>query len=91
MRCPLPLITAYILSASLAAGLTLASAQGTPPVAPAAAPPAASSPAPAAASSADNDAAAKHAKRTACLKDARAKKLVGVQRTAFVKQCVAAP
>ncbi len=39
----------------------------------------------------DNDAAAKHAKRTACLKEAKAKKLVGAQRTAFIKECMAKP
>ncbi|MEP6547327.1 MAG: hypothetical protein ABJD53_07650 [Gammaproteobacteria bacterium] len=44
-----------------------------------------------AAPSASGDAAAKHAKRTACLKDAKAKKLVGAAKTSFVKICVAAP
>jgi len=37
------------------------------------------------------DAAAKHAKRTACLKDAKAKKLVGAEKTSFLKNCLAAP
>jgi hypothetical protein len=37
------------------------------------------------------DAAAKHAKRTACLKDAKAKKLVGAEKTAFLRNCIAAP
>ena len=37
----------------------------------------------------DADAAARHAKRTACLKEARAKKLVGADRTTFVKNCLA--
>ena len=37
------------------------------------------------------DAAAKHAKRTACLKDAKSKKLVGAEKNAFVKNCTAAP
>jgi hypothetical protein len=37
------------------------------------------------------DAAAKHAKRTACLKDAKAKKLVGAEKTAFLKDCIAPP
>jgi hypothetical protein len=37
------------------------------------------------------DAAAKHAKRTACLKDAKAKKLVGAEKTAFLKNCIAPP
>jgi hypothetical protein len=36
------------------------------------------------------DAAAKHAKRTACLKDAKAKKLVGAEKTSFLKACLAA-
>lgn len=59
---------------------------GTAPEAPAAAvadTPGAASPA--------SDAAAKHAKRTACLKDAKAKKLVGADKTAFLKTCLAAP
>jgi len=52
------------------------------------APPAAkTAPAPAPPS---GDAAAKHAKRTACLKDAKAKKLVGGDKTAFLKNCIAA-
>lgn len=38
-----------------------------------------------------NDAAAKHAKRTACLKDAKTKKLVGAEKSAFLKDCIAAP
>jgi len=37
------------------------------------------------------DAAAKHAKRTACLKDAKTKKLVGAEKTSFLKNCIAAP
>jgi len=64
--------------------------------APAAATPAAVAP-PAAKTSAaqpaippSGDAAAKHAKRTVCLKDAKAKKLVGADKTAFLKNCIAA-
>jgi hypothetical protein len=38
-----------------------------------------------------SDAAAKHAKRTACLKDAKTKKLVGAEKTEFLKNCIAAP
>jgi hypothetical protein len=34
------------------------------------------------------DAAAKHAKRTACLKEIKAKKLVGAEKTAFLKSCI---
>jgi len=37
------------------------------------------------------DAAAKHAKRTVCLKDAKTRKLVGAEKTAFLKDCIAAP
>ena len=51
--------------------------------------PAAAKPAPAPAPS--GDAAAKHAKRTACLKDAKAKKLVGAEKTEFLRSCMAAP
>jgi hypothetical protein len=38
-----------------------------------------------------SDAAVKHAKRTACLKDAKTKKLVGADKTAFLKSCIDAP
>ena len=51
-------------------------------------PPGAAVPAVAAPSS---DAAAKHAKRTACLKSAKAKKLVGADKTSFLNACIAAP
>ena len=37
-----------------------------------------------------SEAAARHAKRTACLKQAKAKKLVGADRNSFVKDCLAA-
>ncbi len=37
-----------------------------------------------------SDAAERHAKLTACLKDAKSQKLVGPQKTAFVKECMAA-
>jgi hypothetical protein len=58
----------------------------------AAAAPAATPPPPAAATSnADNEAAARHAKRTACINQARAKKLVGAQKTAYIKGCIGAP
>jgi hypothetical protein len=54
--------------------------------------PAAAPPPPAAATSnADNEAAARHAKRTACINQARAKKLVGAQKTAYIKGCIGAP
>jgi hypothetical protein len=38
-----------------------------------------------------NDDAAKHAKRTACLREAKTKKLVGPDKTAFLKGCIGAP
>jgi hypothetical protein len=34
-------------------------------------------------------AAARHAKRTACLKEAKAKKLVGASKNAYVQDCLA--
>jgi hypothetical protein len=49
--------------------------------------PAASSP-PASASA--GDAAAKHAKRTTCLKESKARKLVGAEKTTFLKECIGA-
>jgi hypothetical protein len=49
-----------------------------------------SSAAPPSAAPPSGDAAAKHAKRTACLKDAKTKKLVGADKTAFLKSCIAA-
>jgi hypothetical protein len=55
-------------------------------------PAAAIPPGPAAgASNADNEAAARHAKRTACINQARAKKLVGAKKTAYIKGCIGAP
>jgi hypothetical protein len=60
--------------------------------APGAAVPGAATPAsPPAATPPPGDAAAKHAKRTACLKDAKAKKLVGAEKTAFLRDCIAPP
>jgi len=37
------------------------------------------------------DAAAKHAKRTACLKNAKGEKLVGAEKTSFIKRCIEVP
>ncbi len=39
----------------------------------------------------DSDAAARHAKRTVCLKEAKSRKLLGAQKSAFLKECFAAP
>jgi psiF repeat len=44
-----------------------------------------------AATAAADDAAAKHAKRTACLAQAKAQKLVGAEKTAYLKSCIDAP
>jgi hypothetical protein len=44
-----------------------------------------------AATAAGDAAAKKHAKRTACLKDAKSKKLVGADKTSYLKNCIAAP
>jgi psiF repeat len=44
-----------------------------------------------AATTAADDAAAKHAKRTACLAQAKAQKLVGAEKTAYLKSCIDAP
>jgi hypothetical protein len=44
-----------------------------------------------ASTAAASDAAAKHTKRTACLKEARARKLLSAEKTAFLKGCIGAP
>jgi hypothetical protein len=77
------------------AGFAMASsAQDAPKPAPATAPAPAPTATPAptqAAAPPLGDAAAKHAKRTACLKEAKTKKLVGADKTTFLKGCIAAP
>jgi hypothetical protein len=91
MRALLPTATVCLLLSPLwsNAAAPQSTAAAAAPTAPASAPPAAASAPPATA--AENDAAAKHAKRTACRNNAKAKKLVGEQKTAFIKDCVAAP
>ncbi|HTV97915.1 MAG TPA: hypothetical protein VME42_18115 [Steroidobacteraceae bacterium] len=85
-----PLLAAVVLALPLQAAIAApASAQTHPGAPPAAAARPAAGPAVAAAD--DSDAAARHAKRTGCLKQARAKKLVGAQRDAYVKGCVGPP
>jgi hypothetical protein len=62
-----------------------------PPSAPKPAPAPTATPAPSSAASADNfaaQAAARHAKRTGCLKEAKERKLVGSNRDAYVKDCL---
>lgn len=79
--------------------LALANQPVTPqPPAPASTAPAATSTTPAstatvaaAPATVAGDAAARHVKRTACLKEARARKLIGVERTTFLKTCIDAP
>ncbi len=70
-------------------GAMAAGGAGSPRAANATGAPAAPAP-PAATPAADGDAAAKHARRTACLKEAKTKKLVGAPRAAFIKDCIAA-
>jgi hypothetical protein len=84
-----PAVAFSIALWALAGGQSIA-ASDPMPAAPA--PAATASPAPAGgASTADNEAAARHAKRTACINQARAKKLVGAQKSAYIKNCVGAP
>lgn len=73
--------------AAIALCSSLAALAETPPApqTPAAAPTTPS------ATQAGNDAAAKHAKRTACLKEAKARKLISAEKTAFIKNCTGAP
>jgi hypothetical protein len=86
-----------IIAAGLCFGLFQAAAGiaatpvAAPPTLPAASPAAAPAATASAGEPAAGDAAAKHAKRTACLKDAKSKKLVGAEKNAFVKNCTAAP
>ena len=86
---------ALLIALSALAGGRSSAASDAPTTAPpfAATPPApAAAPAPVGkATSADNDAAARHAKRAACINQARTKKLVGGQKTAYIKDCVGTP
>ena len=89
MRLSLPAIalSVCVIPFGLAAGPSgNVPTSGSPKAVPATAapPPAVPSDAPA------SDAAARHAKRTACLKQAKAKKLVGAGKNSFIKDCVAA-
>jgi hypothetical protein len=94
MRATLP-VTICLLLSFLAGGVAAAlgaqpsSTASATPAAPAT--PAAHAATPSNGANTDGDAAAKHAKRTACLKNAKAKRLVGAPKTAFIKECVGAP
>ena len=75
--------------APTASNAVLASATPTPvPSRLLAAAPVAAPPAPPPVPADAPDAAAKHAKRTACLKEAKAKKLLGEDKKAFLKNCL---
>jgi hypothetical protein len=80
--------SALCLSALGLSLLTQAAQPVTPQDAAAAATPADAAPSPAPIA---GDAAAKHLKRTACLKEAKTKKLIGAEKTAFLKSCIEAP
>jgi hypothetical protein len=87
-----PAAALLIALSALAGGRPWAAGTQPTPVPPAAA----HAPVPASApatntSAADNEAAARHAKRTACITQARAKKLVGAQKTAYIKGCIGTP
>jgi len=90
MRLSLPAIALSVcvspFGLAAAAPSGNATSAGSPKAVPATAapPPAVPPDAPA------SDAAARHAKRTACLKQAKAKKLVGAGKNSFIKDCVAA-
>jgi hypothetical protein len=87
-----PAVALLIALAALAGGRSWAATAPPSPVPPATAHAPAPAPVPAANTSApDNEAAARHAKRTACITQARAKKLVGAQKTAYIKGCIGAP
>ena len=79
--------SALCLSALGLSLLTQAAQPVTPQAGAATATPAATAPSPAPVAS---DAAAKHVKRTACLKEAKTKKLIGADKTAFLKSCIEA-
>jgi hypothetical protein len=75
------------LALSLAGVDLYAQSPQTSPVPPAAAAPTVPAPSP----TTGSDAADRHAKRTACIKDAKTKKLLGPDKTAYIKNCAATP
>jgi hypothetical protein len=89
--CLWPLAGAQLLAMSPSYAAAPPTAAAPPSAAAPSAPPSAAAPsAPPDGGGASADAAAAlHTKRTACLKQAKAKKLVGAQKTAFIKDCVA--
>jgi hypothetical protein len=79
MRTLFPSLVFGCLASCWAVGLT----SGAPPAP--ARPPVVPAP-----NAADNEAAARHAKRTQCLQQAKSKKLVGAQKAAYIKDCMGA-
>jgi hypothetical protein len=81
------------LALSLAGVAVYAQSPQTSPAPQPTVPPAAAAPAVPATSSptTGSDAADRHAKRTACIKDAKTKKLLGPDKTAYIKNCAATP
>jgi len=69
----------------------VSTAPAAAPTTPASAAPVAVAPVAAAPATVAGDAAARHVKRTACLKEAKARKLIGAERTTFLKTCIDAP
>jgi hypothetical protein len=89
MRCVIPSLAVGFLLSGSAASLSAAviaqqgdAAKGGTAAKPQAAPPSVTA--------VDNDAAAKHTKRTLCLKESKAKKLVGAHKTSYIKDCMSA-
>ncbi|HEY2679643.1 MAG TPA: hypothetical protein VGI65_21935 [Steroidobacteraceae bacterium] len=82
--------SALCLALSVVAIQATPSQTPAPPTAASATPASSQGTTPAAAAAAD-DAAAKHAKRTACRADAKARKLVGAEKTAYLKSCIDTP
>ncbi len=87
--CLWPLSAVRALDTGADASVAQPHEAATRPAAPAAAA-APAAPAPAVPLAGSED-AIRHAKRAACRKDARDKKLVGVEKTAYIKDCTAAP
>jgi hypothetical protein len=85
------LCVALVVIVHAALSQTVAPGAGASSAAPATAATATPSVATTAVAAPGSDAAAKHTKRTACLKDAKSKKLVGADKTAFLKNCIDAP
>jgi hypothetical protein len=80
-------LAACIVCVSVAGAIGVSSADTPPPDAAKSSPVAT----PGAPPPASSEAAEKHLKRTACLKQAKDRKLLGADKAAFLKDCIAAP